>query len=701
MRLDFGKGSRRFFWDVLGMVSSSGVFTVLLISLDLLLLLFLFDIFGAWRVAPEGATPLLLYGLLLFLFFIASLSYWMMHIWIQCRRGELGFRLQARAVLAFTSVGMVPAVLVSGFSYLFFDYGVRSWYYDSIRPAFSQCVAMGLRYKTAYSTLLLNSDVEKLAEYILGGSRHWSEERVILGSKIYHFAEVFLVDKGRVVIASSDPSSQFDVGVIPADKLPSVENQPVTFFAEQQAYAIQLVDSANMVYLVAVRPTKDAIGSVLHDSKVPDYREDLRIQMSALQVQFSLAFLLLFLILLFVSIWLGAGFADGIVGRLSELFVATKRVQDGDFNFKIEDKDKVMGEEITTVIKAFNQMVERLREQRLQLENAYTEINIRKSFVETVLSGVSSGVMALDPMKSVTLMNERAMELLSCDELNKPLEEVFPEVIDLINGAKCHGNITILRRQKSLILSVNIRWLKIQGFIITFDDISGLVEAQRKAAWSDVARKIAHEIKNPITPIYLAAERLASKYSEQIVSDRDTFLRYTDTIIKHVSSISGIVDEFAQFARMPSPTFKMCDIAAIVRDISFLGQFGKNVVRYSLRIPEEEILVWADQEQISQVFVNVFKNACESINASANANSGRIEVVIFRHESEILVEVRDNGVGFSEDLIGKLTEPYVTTRDQGTGLGLAIVKKILEEHGATIRFRNSEEGGVVLITFLK
>ena len=682
------------------MVSSSGVFTVLLISLDLLLLLFSFDIFGAWRVAPEGATPLLLYGLLLFLFFVASLSYWMMHIWIQCRRGELGFRLQARAVLAFTSVGMVPAVLVSGFAYLFFDYGVRAWYYDSIRPAFSQCVAMDLRNRAAYSALLLSSDLERLSGYILDNPGRHTQEKIDLGAKIFRFADVLLVSRG-VPISNVNNGSQFNVGVIPADRFPTVKNKPVTFFTAQQAYAMQLIDSENMIYLVAMRSTKDTIGCVPRSSEFHDYREDLRMQMSAMQIQFSLAFLFLFLILLFVSIWLGAGFAHGIVGKLSELFLATKRVQDGDFNFKIEDKGKVMGEEIATVIKAFNQMVERLKEQRLQLESAYQEINIRKGFVETVLSGVSSGVMALTPMQSVTLMNERAMELLSWSELDKPLEEVFPEVIDLVNGAKCHGNITIIRRQKSLILSVNIRWLKKQGFIITFDDISGLVEAQRQAAWSDVARRIAHEIKNPITPIYLAAERLASKYSEQIVADKDTFLRYTDTIIKHVSSISGIVDEFAQFARMPSPTFKMCDIISIVRDISFLGQFGKNVVRYSLSFPEEEMLVWLDREQISQVFVNVFKNACESINASANANSGRIEVVISKSEREILVEVRDNGVGFSEDLIGKLTEPYVTTRDQGTGLGLAIVKKILEEHGATIKFRNSEEGGIVVITFLK
>ncbi|MDB1135125.1 sensor histidine kinase [Candidatus Anaplasma sp. TIGMIC] len=699
MLLGFMK--RRLLWSVLSGVLSSGVFSVLLASLDLLLVLLLFDVFGAWSVAPEESMPLLLGGLLLFLFFIAALSYWMMHIWIQCKRGELGFRLQARAVLVFTSVGMIPAVLVSGFAYLFFDYGVRAWYYNSIRPAFSQCVSAAFDQRAACISAVLSSDITHLSEYVGINSGNRSSKKLLLGSRIFHFSEVLLVENGQIV-ASSIPDTGFSMDSIAESELPVNKEKPVAIFTGHSVYAVQLIDESTKTYLVAVRLMRKAQEhDIPNNSEIQDRREDLRMQMSALQIQFSLAFLFLFLVLLFISVWLGASFAKGIVGRLSELFFATKRVQDGDFDCKIENNGDAMGEEIATVIRAFNQMVERLSEQRLQLENAYREINSRKGFVETVLSGVSSGVMALSPSKLVTLMNDRAMELLSCNELNKPLEEVFPEAQELVSGAKCKGDIAISRGCKSLILSVNIEWLKTQGLIITFDDISGLVEAQRKAAWSDVARRIAHEIKNPITPIYLAAERLSSKYSEQIVSERETFLRYTDTIIKHVSNISCIVDEFAQFARMPSPTFKMCDISAIIRDISFLGQFGKNVVYYDLSFPEEEVLVWLDQEQISQVFVNIFKNACESINASVNADNGRIGVVVSKREGSVQVEVRDNGVGFSEDLIGRLTEPYVTTRDQGTGLGLAIVQKILEEHGATISFCNSDEGGVVLMTFLK
>ncbi|AGR79866.1 sensor histidine kinase NtrY-like [Anaplasma phagocytophilum] len=696
-----GARKRRRLWGILVDLLSSGFCSVGLASLDFSLILSLLDVQESWNIATEENIQLLLWVLLVFLLCIASLSCWTMHAWIKCNRGELGFKLQARAVIVFTLVGMIPAVVASGFAYLFFDYGVRAWYYNNIRPAFTRYIEETLKCADECSTAVMVSDAVHLANYLGTDSAQWTSEKISLGAELFSFSEILLISH-REILASANPSSTSWTNYVTEDELYEINDKPVVFSKGQKDYTVQLLDSLSGIYLIAVRPPDDALEhNMLRFEEMHEHLNNLRTQMSALQIQFSLAFLLLFLVVLFVSVWLGVGFAKGIVGRLSELFAATKRVQDGDFDCRIEYKGKIMGEEIATVIKAFNQMVERLSEQRMQLENAYREINVRKVFVETVLSGVSSGVMALSPLKSVTLMNDRAMELLSCYELNKPIEEVLPEVLELVNMVKCKGDITIIRNHKLLTLSVNIERLKSQGLIITFDDISGLVEAQRKAAWSDVARRIAHEIKNPITPIYLAAERLGSKYAEQIVSGRETFLRYTDTIIKHVSNISCIVDEFAQFARMPSPTFKMCYISVIIRDISFLGQFGKAFVSYDLHFPEEEVLVFIDQEQISQVFVNIFKNACESINASPNADRGRIVVTVTKEEKSVLVEVRDNGIGFSEDIIGRLTEPYVTTREKGTGLGLAIVEKILQEHGASIGFRNSEEGGVVRITFLK
>lgn len=701
MRRGLFKEGRRLLVGTLRSVLGSGFFSVLLASLDLFLFFLLYDILDAGRVGPGDVSLWLIGGLLLFLLFVAVLSYWMMYIWVRCRKQELGFRLQARAVLVFTSVGIIPAAVVSGFSYLFFDYGVKGWYKESVLPAFTKCTAR-IAEEEVNEDAVLKSDFARLFGYLRALGNRLSSDYVTHAAGIFDFSRIMLV-RGRELVMDSNSGKDKPYALIERMGFQASE-APKVLVEGSSVSVVQLLDEKTQTYLIAMRSGDQiAVSETPVNDTMLDYHSGLKRQLVVLQLQFSLAFLFLFLVILFVSVWLGVGFAEGIVGSLSELFVATKRVQEGDFDFEIERRKVHVGEEIFTVVQAFNQMVAKLRSQRQQLDIAYSEINVRKSFVERVLSGVSSGVIALDSERFVTLMNERAMGLLEWREVDRPLGEVFPEVSVLIMGTRKSGDVVITRGNRSLTLSVNVEHLAAdRGFIITFDDISQLVEAQRKAAWSDIARKIAHEVKNPMTPIYLAAERISKKYADQIVTDKETFLKYTDTIMKQVSCISGIINEFVMFARMPRPTFKECNISAIIRNVSLLGQFGKNAVHYDLRFPEEDVFVLLDREQISQVFVNIFKNACESIDASKNSDCGYIQVVVsMKGMGGVLVEVRDNGVGFSEDLIGKLTEPYITTREHGTGLGLAIVKEILDEHGAAISFRNTEEGGSVSIAFSK
>ncbi|QJC27260.1 adaptive-response sensory-kinase SasA [Anaplasma platys] len=703
MRRGFSKEGRRLFSGAFESALASGFFSVLLASLNLFLFFLLSDILDAGHhAAPWDISLWLMGGLLLFFLFVSVLSYWVVYIWVRCRRKELGFRLQARAVLIFTSVGIIPAAIVSGFSYMFFDYGVKEWYKESILPAFTKCTARILGQDRIYNDVVLKSDFAHLFKYLKTSKGNLHAKDIIRSAEIFDFSRILLVRNDEIIADSGDDENTAQILIEQMDLHEA--KSPVVSVGETAVHIAQLLDDEAQTYLLAVRFVDQVpVGESSYNGKIPDYLRDIKHHLVVLQLQLSLAFLFLFLVILFVSVWLGVGFAEGILDSLSEIFSATKRVQEGDFDCEIECKKVRIGEEISTVVHAFNQMVVKLRKQRQQLTDAYSEINVRKSFVERVLSGVSSGVIALDSAQFVTLMNNRAMELLDCKEADRPLGEVFPEVTGLIMSTRSSGDVIITRGQRSLTLSVNVECLAAdRGFIITFDDVSQLVEAQRKAAWSDIARKIAHEIKNPMTPIYLAAERISKKYADQIVTDRETFLRYADTIMKQVSCISSIIDEFVSFARMPRPTFKECNISAIIRSVSLLGQFGRNTVRYDLSLPEEDVMVWGDRERILQVFVNVFKNACESIDASQNAGSGYIKVVVTARETGgVTVDVRDNGVGFSESLVGKLTEPYVTTREHGTGLGLAIVKEILEEHGATISFRNSGEGGSVLVTFSK
>ncbi|MGN7679039.1 MAG: ATP-binding protein [Anaplasma sp.] len=652
-----------------------------------------------WRVGPGGLSWLLLGGLLLSSFLITVLSYWAVRAWMQYRKGELGFRFQARVVLVSTVVAIVPTALVSGFSSLFFDFGMRSWFRDSVGPAFSSCSGISANCNMERLSAMLSADASRFFRYI--GDDVGSpavQQKMEKGVVLFDFAEVLLINGGEVLasIAHGVPAG---ADRVPMDKLTGMQVGE-TLIHGGLMYALVPVESTFATHVAAARILPQGHNRDTPD--VSDYKEDLKLQLSILQIQFSLALLFLFLVVLFVAIWLGVGFSKSIAGPLLHLLRATKQVQGGDFGFKIEAKGEKMGEEMATVVNAFNAMVEQLGLQRLQLEGAYEEINSRRELIETVLSGVSSGVMALSASGDyVTLMNDRAQELLCFTGSCGPMDAIFPEVRDFTDKPEGKQDITIVRGRKSLLLSVHIKRLNVQGLIITFDDISGLVEAQRKAAWSDVAQRIAHEIKNPITPIYLAAERLGSKYAEQIVSDRETFLKYTDTIMKHVSNINGIVDEFAKFARMPGPVFDVCDVCALIKEVSFSGQFGKKPVHYELDLPDEAVPVLLDREQISQVFINIFKNSCESIDAKEEVENGHIMITLAKDQGSITVELRDNGVGFPEDLMGRLTEPYVTTREHGTGLGLAIVQKILEEHGAYISFQNPNEGGgAVLITFL-
>ncbi|MFV9877694.1 MAG: PAS domain-containing sensor histidine kinase [Anaplasma ovis] len=678
---------------VLCSLGSSGVLLSLL-ALGAVLLVLFADAFLTWYIVPSRVPGSLLAGFLLFLLLLAVLSYGMIRAWIRYRRGELGFRLQARVVLVFVVVGVVPTALVSGFSSLFFDYGVRAWFHGIVEPAVSSCCAAALGREREYLAAMLAADVSRFVGY-LGGLPDNLDSRVREGAALFGFAEVLVMGREGVIASSA------------AHPLPVVTSPEGKSYGERAlgapvenafVYTIVPVYAPPVTHVVAARVLPGS-GGCAYD--MSSYRKNARLQLSILQVQFSLAFLFIFLMLLFVSVWMGVGLSKSVVGPLSHLLSATRRVQDGNFDCRIHSKEGVVGEEMSTVIAAFNGMVEQLGTQRLQLEKAYKEISSRKEFIETVLSGVSSGIMALSPSgEYVTLMNDRARELLSFDGLHGKMCHIFPEACALLNRFADKANVIIVRENKSLTLSVHMRRLGMQGLIMTFDDISGLVEAQRQAAWSDVARRIAHEIKNPVTPIYLAAERLRSKYAEQIVSGRETFLKYTDTITRHVSNISEIVDEFAKFARMPSAVFGVCDICSLLREISFAGQFGRKVVDFDLRFPDAAVPLLLDREQISQVFINVFKNACESIDAREDIDSGHITVTVTTNPDSVAVEVKDNGVGFPQDLIGRLTEPYVTTRDQGTGLGLAIVKKILDEHGASIGFQNLEDGGAVLITFV-
>jgi two-component system nitrogen regulation sensor histidine kinase NtrY len=363
--------------------------------------------------------------------------------------------------------------------------------------------------------------------------------------------------------------------------------------------------------------------------------------------------------------------------------------------------------------KSFNLMVETIHEQQTKLLDANTQIDNRRIFIEAVISGVSAGIIVLDPNHKITLVNKQACRILGLPKKNmegKLLDKVSDELNNLVlrivsSDFTQEGDITLQSDEKMSIIHAKVIAEKKQnsiiGYIVTFDDITALVRAERSAAWRDVARKIAHEIKNPLTPISLANNRLVTKFSDE-VGDKENFIRYSSTIAKHVSEIGNLIDEFVKYAKMPSPKFGDYNIIKIIQECVSMRKEAELNIDIKFSSKQKEIPVRCDKAQIGQVITNLVKNAEESIiyNKTKNKTKGKIEVNVEQKKNDVIINVRDNGRGFDKEIFEKLTMPYVTDKPGGNGLGLAIVKKILDDHGARLDFgNNADVGAFVKIVF--
>jgi two-component system nitrogen regulation sensor histidine kinase NtrY len=352
----------------------------------------------------------------------------------------------------------------------------------------------------------------------------------------------------------------------------------------------------------------------------------------------------------------------------------------------------------------FNTMTAELRSQRDDLVRARDVLDSRRRFTEAVLAGASAGVIGIDPQERISILNRSAEKLVGRSEaevLGEPLSKVMPELAPLLESARngsqrlVGGQITLSRDGRERNLSVRVTTEQSpdadHGYVVTLDDITELVMAQRSTAWADIARRIAHEIKNPLTPIQLSAERLRRKYGKVIVEDRAVFEQCTDTIVRQVDDIKRMVDEFSRFARMPKPVIASEDVADTVRQVVFLMQVAQPDIQFDVRLEEDPMRAKFDRRLISQALTNIVKNATEAVAAvpPGEIDKGRITISAGHEGDDIVIDVIDNGIGLPKENRNRLLEPYVTTREKGTGLGLAIVERILEEHGGRIELNDS------------
>lgn len=612
-------------------------------------------------------------------------------------------RLHTRLVALFSVVAAVPVVLVTIFASLLFQSGLDFWYSDRARGMLEGATSIarsriaGEQDRVNRETLTMVGD---LAGYLETSAI--DSDPFVQGFTLQLYQRE--LSEGFIAGVAPDGSIRSVVLVNPYNRsgLESVVT-PAMLKSLQQGAPSVVVSSRDRIGVVTRLPVAD--NAIVYAARVFDPRlatelrqaqavqADYRALLSRtrkLQFRFNAALLGLSLLIVAATVWIALKVADRLVRPVGALVGASRRVAAGDLTARVPAGRS--NDEVGTLANAFNRMTRTIEEQTGALRAANTQLESRRAFTEAVLSGVTAGVLSIDRECRVQLINRSAAALLGAgqDPMGRKLGELAPELEDLVRGTDREAIVEVGGPEDRRTLAVK-RVRVGEGHVLTFDDITDQLQNQRRAAWADVARRIAHEIKNPLTPIQLAAERIKRRYGRQIGEDKETFDQLTGTIVRQVGDLRRMVDEFSSFARMPKPVFREEDLGAIARDALVLHEVAHPAIRFTLDAPDAGPFVTCDRRQLSQALTNLVKNAAEAV--EARVDGGReVQVHVAEDGEDALLEVSDTGIGLPADR-ERITEPYMTTRAKGTGLGLAIVKKIVEDHGGTLSFGDRPGGG--------
>jgi len=636
----------------------------------------------------------------------------------RAERGGLGSgRLHVRLVALFTAIAAVPTVLVAIFASVLFQSGLEFWFSNRARNMLENTVQVATstyQYEldrvaseavamagdlTGYLQKIPIDDPQFNTGLALQTYRRSLNEAAIVHIGSAQEVQTLAVASGTYGLSLND--ERLKAAVAKLRKLP--DNASVDAETPERIAVVTRLGAVPDTYLYVGRVDPEVAGQIARANEVlADYRA-LLTKSRANQLKFNAALLLGALIIVGLSILTALKLADRLVRPVGELVNAAGRIEAGDFSARVP----VGGteDEVQTLATAFNQMTERLEEQTTELRSANTQLDTRRAFIEAVLSSVTAGVFALDAQHRILLLNRSAETLLEQGEPieGKALGAVSAELEEFMRGQQSEANVLIAADGAQRTLAVKrVRYQ--DGSVLTFDDITDQLTDQRRAAWSDIARRIAHEIKNPLTPIQLAAERLQRRFGGEIESDKDTFERLTGTIVRQVGDLRRMVDEFSNFARMPKPVFREENVHEIARQALFLHEVAHPAITFSLEPPTGDFRMVCDRRQLAQALTNVVKNAVEAIESRRNRGEhslagDRVDLKLRDNGGQLVIDLFDTGIGLPEDR-ERLTEPYMTTRVRGTGLGLAIVKKIVEEHMGEIAFLDRRGGGThVRISF--
>jgi two-component system nitrogen regulation sensor histidine kinase NtrY len=618
---------------------------------------------------------------------------------------DAGARLHLRFVLLFATAAVAPAIAVALVFGVLVTQGVDSWFDQKVRTVVENSVTVAQSYfrfqlhSIRDDVQLMQSDLDRAAPEFQRSPVNFSHF-LELQASYRAFPAAYLIDHDGRILAHAEIDSPPQFLAPPPSTLEAADgadtaHMPIREFDSSDLIrAVVRLKGFQDAYLYVVRPVDRGILVHLRETEGAwaAYR-DTAANRGRIKVAFELSYAETVLLVLVGAVWLGMAAANSISTPIARLVQAADRIAGGDLTARVAvDRGP---EEIADLARSFNRMTGDLQAQRAALVAAGAEAESRSQFIETVLSGVSAGVLGLDHDGRISADNSQALLLLGLGKggaQGRLLADVAPELAGVATEATALGRdaeteIDVTRDGETRRLRVRASGHADGGLVLTFDDITRLVTAQRNAAWKDVARRIAHEIKNPLTPIQLSAERLRRKYRKDIKNDLETFDRCTDTIIRQVGDIGRMVDEFSAFARMPAPTFTEADAGELLKRAVFAQRVAEPGIEFELEDLPAETRMVCDTRMIGQALVNVLKNAGEAIAARRAIDpsvQGRIIARLAVEGDDIAFEVEDNGIGLPAKGRERLTEPYVTTREKGTGLGLAIVKRIVEDHGGEL-----------------
>jgi two-component system nitrogen regulation sensor histidine kinase NtrY len=668
---------------------------------------------------PLGpASPLvqsLLWGNLVLILALGALVARKVVRLVGAQSADAGARLHLRFVALFATAAVAPALVVALFFGVLVTNGVDSWFNARVQNVVENSRNVAVSYleeqklNIGKHATLIARDLNSAGPSQLASSPVVFSQFLMGQAEDNGFIGAYVIDRHGRILASALTSGAPRF-LVPSEAAFRFADQgdveAKTFETSDLFRALYRLRAFPEAYLYVVWPVEPGVFAHLRESddSIQAYQK-AKANRTKIQFGFFMSYFETVLLVMLFAVSFGMSAASSIAAPVARLVQAAGRVAGGDLSVRVDTRSDP--EEIAVLSRAFNSMTGDLEAQQLALVTAHTEAESRRQFVETMLFGVSAGVIGLDPAGRISVVNRQAASLLELpgDRLGLPLRELVPEFEGVVEraghaGLELEEDVDVVRGGESRRLRLRVGHSP-DGLVLTFDDITRLVAAQRNAAWKDVARRIAHEIKNPLTPIQLSAERLRRKYRKELTGDLETFDRCTDTIIRQVGDIGRMVDEFSAFARMPAPKFLRCDAVELLRAAVFAQRVADPDTEIEIVAPAHEVSLLCDARMIGQALTNLLKNAGEAIAARRAVEPlppGRIVARLVDGDGSAAFEIEDNGVGLPAKDRDRLTEPYVTTREKGTGLGLAIVDRIMEEHGGELSLADAAQAPGARVT---